>query len=186
MPTQATGHSIRSVPAAIGRLDHGPRDLRDKQEHKCPKAGAVNGYRRSSRHNRVVGRQVAAPWVTPMTELLRLESGDDDERHSPLLRRIASLEAEHEADRRLLTELRDQAVERDMAYQHLDAAVASSRRIGAAIGIMMTTWQFSEDEASTALCRISQQQNRTLRSVADTVVLTGAFYLARIHQLQAL
>jgi hypothetical protein len=127
-----------------------------------------------------------APLVTPMTELLRLDAGDDDKSYSPLLRRIACLEAEQAADRRLLDELQDQAVERDMAYQHLDAAVASSRRIGAAIGIMMTTWQFSEDEASTALCRISQLQRRTLRSVADSVVLTGTFYLTRIHQLRAL
>jgi hypothetical protein len=123
-----------------------------------------------------------------MTEPLRIDVGgdEDDENSGPLLRRIADLETEQRADQQRVTELQAQAVERDAAYQYLDAAVSSSRRIGAAIGIVMTVWQLSEQEAAIALSRISQQQHRTLRSVADTVVLTGSFYLATVQQLEAL
>jgi hypothetical protein len=56
---------------------------------------------------------------------------------------------------------------------HLEVALLSARRIGAAIGILMATRKVTEDEAFELLRAASQAWPRKLRVVADDVVLTG-------------
>lgn len=58
--------------------------------------------------------------------------------------------------------------------EHLNTALATSRRIGAAIGILMVTRHTTEEKAFELLCESSQRQHRKLRDVADDVVFTGA------------
>lgn len=57
--------------------------------------------------------------------------------------------------------------------QHLNTALTTSRQIGAAIGILMTTYKITTDDAFALLRRVSQQTNRKLRDIADTVTTTG-------------
>lgn len=95
--------------------------------------------------------------------------------YDALLARIVALETEQHADRSLIADLQDRVIERDLAFTHLEGAIASSRRIGAAIGIIMSALRNTEDEAFSLLVRISQRQNRKLRLVADDIVLTGTF-----------
>jgi GAF domain-containing protein len=57
--------------------------------------------------------------------------------------------------------------------ENLNTALESSRRIGAAIGILMATRQVREDAAFDLLRETSQRQHRKLREVADDVVFTG-------------
>jgi AmiR/NasT family two-component response regulator len=52
----------------------------------------------------------------------------------------------------------------------LHFAIASNRRIGMAMGIVMGQLQIGDDEAFDALRRISQNTNRKLRDVADDVI----------------
>lgn len=56
---------------------------------------------------------------------------------------------------------------------HLHTALSTSRQIGAAIGILMTTYKITIDDAFALLRRVSQQTNRKLRDIADTVTTTG-------------
>jgi signal transduction histidine kinase/CheY-like chemotaxis protein len=56
---------------------------------------------------------------------------------------------------------------------HLEVALRSSRRIGAAIGIIMERARIPEDEAFALLRKASQDGNRKLRDVAEQIVLTG-------------
>jgi transcriptional regulator with GAF, ATPase, and Fis domain len=56
---------------------------------------------------------------------------------------------------------------------HLERAVASNRRIGMAIGILMVQRRIGSDEAFSLLRGASQLSNRKLREVADAVVRTG-------------
>lgn len=56
---------------------------------------------------------------------------------------------------------------------HLEVALQSSRRIGAAIGIIMERDRVPEDEAFARLRKASQDTNRKLRDVAEQIVLTG-------------
>ncbi len=57
--------------------------------------------------------------------------------------------------------------------ENLNTALATSRRIGAAIGILMATRRTTEDDAFELLRQTSQRQHRKLRDVADDVVFTG-------------
>jgi transcriptional regulator with GAF, ATPase, and Fis domain len=57
--------------------------------------------------------------------------------------------------------------------ENLNTALATSRRIGAAIGILMVTRRITEDEAFDMLRQSSQRRHRKLRDVADDVVFTG-------------
>jgi AmiR/NasT family two-component response regulator len=58
--------------------------------------------------------------------------------------------------------------------EHLEIALASSRRIGGAVGILMATYKVSEHEAFTMLVAVSQHTHRKLRDLADDVVATGS------------
>jgi hypothetical protein len=57
---------------------------------------------------------------------------------------------------------------------NLRAALESSRRIGAAIGIVMALSRCTEEQAFEQLRAASQQTHRKLRDVADEILLTGA------------
>ncbi|MGX7680559.1 GAF and ANTAR domain-containing protein [Jatrophihabitans sp. DSM 45814] len=58
--------------------------------------------------------------------------------------------------------------------QNLEVAVTSNRRIGIAIGILMTEYRIQEQEAFDMLRVFSQHQHHKIRDVAEDVILTGA------------
>lgn len=64
------------------------------------------------------------------------------------------------------------AADHDLA-QNLQKALHNSRRIGAAVGILMYSLRLSETEAFGALRRASQDANRKLVDVAEDVLETG-------------
>lgn len=64
------------------------------------------------------------------------------------------------------------AADREQAA-NLRIALRGSRRIGAALGILMSRHTISEDEAFRRVKSASQHTNRKLREVADDIVLTG-------------
>lgn len=57
---------------------------------------------------------------------------------------------------------------------NLEAALASNRRIGMAIGILMASLKVTDEQAFDLLRMTSQHVHRKLRDVAEEVVLTGA------------
>ena len=57
--------------------------------------------------------------------------------------------------------------------ENLNRALQTSRRIGAAIGILMASSKLTEEAAFELLTHVSQRTHRKLRDVADAVVLTG-------------
>jgi hypothetical protein len=58
--------------------------------------------------------------------------------------------------------------------ENLTTALASSRRIGAAIGVLVCRLHVAEDDAFEAMRVASQSLNRKLRDIAEDVVRTGA------------
>lgn len=65
--------------------------------------------------------------------------------------------------------------------RNLEAALLSSRRIGGAIGVLMSTRRLTESQAFEALVTCSQQTNRKVRELADEVLLTGALPVTPPH-----
>ena len=65
------------------------------------------------------------------------------------------------------------AIEQRHRADHLERALASGRRIGAAIGILMVSLRLTEPQAFDALRVASQHTHRKLRDVAEDVLLTG-------------
>ncbi|MFL6162518.1 MAG: ANTAR domain-containing protein [Jatrophihabitantaceae bacterium] len=65
------------------------------------------------------------------------------------------------------------AVDQRNRADNLDLALASGRRIGAAIGILMSSRRLTEQQAFEALRVASQHSNRKLRDLAEDVLLTG-------------
>jgi hypothetical protein len=54
--------------------------------------------------------------------------------------------------------------------RQLTAALASNRRIGMAMGIVVRQLDVDEDEAFDVLRRMSQESNRKLRDVAEDII----------------
>jgi AmiR/NasT family two-component response regulator len=74
-----------------------------------------------------------------------------------------------------LSRLREFALaQAEQRAANLEAALASNRQIGAAIGILMQRHKITERQGLDLLRRSSQAANWKLRDIADTVVLTGA------------
>jgi hypothetical protein len=65
------------------------------------------------------------------------------------------------------------AIEQRYRADHLEQALTSSRRIGAAMGVLMASLRLTEDQAFDALRTVSQHSHRKLRDVAEDVLLTG-------------
>ena len=84
--------------------------------------------------------------------------------------RIAELEDQARLDRAMIAYLKNQMTNAELAGEQLEVALKSSRRIGAAVGILMSALKVTEDAAFTSLCKISQKQNRKLRTIADDIV----------------
>lgn len=61
----------------------------------------------------------------------------------------------------------------DAELGHLRTALATNRRIGMAIGILMALRKIGEEEAFDLLCRASSHRNVKLRLVAEDLIRTG-------------
>jgi hypothetical protein len=88
-------------------------------------------------------------------------------------RRIGDLEEHVDVDRALILELQRVGLVSEQHAEHLTAALHSSRRIGAAIGIIMANRNVTEATAFLILSRASQNANRKVHILADEVVETG-------------
>ena len=65
------------------------------------------------------------------------------------------------------------AVEEHQRAEHLEIALATSRQVGAAIGILMQSHKITDAQAFDLLRTTSQHSHRKLRDIADDVLLTG-------------
>jgi hypothetical protein len=65
------------------------------------------------------------------------------------------------------------AIDQRYRADHLEQALVSSRRIGAAMGVLMSRLRLTDDQAFDALRTASQHSHRKLRDVAEDVLLTG-------------
>jgi hypothetical protein len=86
---------------------------------------------------------------------------------------IDDLQASGQLDHALLEALQEKGVSQVELAQNLRRALESSRRIGAAVGIVMAQRLITEEAAFELLRTLSQNRNMKLRDVADRVVETG-------------
>jgi hypothetical protein len=87
--------------------------------------------------------------------------------------RIDALEVRVDIDKELITELLTEGVVQREHADQLKEALASSRKIGAAIGIVMANRRITDEQAFEVLRRASQLANRKIRVLADDIVRTG-------------
>lgn len=100
-------------------------------------------------------------------------------------KRIDGLECRADLDHELLLELQAAGLLRDELTAQLQLALRTSRRIGAAIGIVMLARKVSEEAAFGLLRTASQNTNQKLRLVADEIVETGDVTLLPAEPLGA-
>lgn len=81
--------------------------------------------------------------------------------------------ADFVSERDLLVECQGELKVSEVELDNLRTALVSSRRIGAAIGILMGTHHITDDDAFALLSKVSQGQNRKLRLVAEDVIRSG-------------
>lgn len=86
---------------------------------------------------------------------------------------ISALQVQGDIDQQLIAELEAQAVIDRNEIANLEIALSTARRIGAALGIIMTSYKVTEEQAFATLRIASQHTNRKLRDVAEDVVYTG-------------
>jgi len=87
--------------------------------------------------------------------------------------RMDTMEAQSGLDRKVIAQLQAEGLVGDEHAAHLQAALSTSRRIGAAIGMVMLTRQVDEVEAFELLCAASQHSNRKLRALTEEIVSKG-------------
>ena len=88
-------------------------------------------------------------------------------------RRIGDLEERADLDGELIAELRAEGILSREQTANLEEALRSSRKIGAAMGIVMANRRVGEDAAFEILRKASQDSNRKVRVIADEIVRTG-------------
>lgn len=87
--------------------------------------------------------------------------------------RMDALEARFDVDREVIAQLQADGLLSEEHAAHLSHALQSSRKIGAAIGIVMAERKVSEAAAFHILSKASQDSNRKLQVVAHEVVSDG-------------
>ena len=96
-----------------------------------------------------------------------------ERRHSADRDQIDRLGVQHVADRELIRELQAElALELDKV-ENLGLAMATARRIGNAMGILMERHKIADEQAFGLLRAASQHSGRKLRDIAEHVVSTG-------------
>ena len=88
-------------------------------------------------------------------------------------RRIDELEERADVDTQLIAELRADGTITRAHAANLEEALRTSRKIGAAIGIVMADRRVTEDDAFAILRKASQDGNRKVRLIAEEIVATG-------------
>jgi hypothetical protein len=88
-------------------------------------------------------------------------------------RRESAHEDRHAVDGRLIARLRAEGLWHKEHAAHLGQALRTSRKIGAAVGIVMAGFGVGELEAFDILSRVSQDTNRKLSEIAHEVVDKG-------------
>ena len=73
-----------------------------------------------------------------------------------------------------LADLRARVLTAETKAAHLEVALATNRRIGIAVGILMCRLRVTEDEALDILCTHSQNHNVKVRDLAEEVIYTGS------------
>lgn len=98
---------------------------------------------------------------------------NSDERAAAQGEKLATLEARIDVDREVIAQLHADGLLSEQHAAHLAEALRTSRRMGAAIGIVMANRGVDEADAFKILSRASQHANRRLRLIAEDVVETG-------------
>ena len=80
------------------------------------------------------------------------------------------MEARSTVDRELIAELRADGILSREHVADLEAALVSSRTIGAALGILMASRHIGQEEALVVLKGASQRSNTKMRDLAETIV----------------
>ena len=84
--------------------------------------------------------------------------------------RADDLEARSMIDRELIAALQADGVLHQEHVAELQAALTSSRTIGAALGILMSSRNLTQEDALVVLKETSQRTNTKLRDLAQTLV----------------
>ncbi|MCH1866532.1 ANTAR domain-containing protein [Nocardioides sp. CFH 31398] len=82
----------------------------------------------------------------------------------------AHAHAHADAQRAVLEELAERARSAELEALHLERALASNRRIGIAVGLLMCHYRLSPDQGIDLLRRISQERNVKVRELAEEVI----------------
>ena len=98
---------------------------------------------------------------------------EGDQRSAAQDARMDTMEARSALDREVIAQLQADGLLGDEHAAHLEQALRTSRRIGAAIGMVMLTHRVDEVRAFELLCATSQHSNRRLRGLADDIVSKG-------------
>jgi hypothetical protein len=97
-----------------------------------------------------------------------------DERMQANSNRISELEDRGAVDREMILALQAEGLVSREEAANLRDALATSRMIGAAVGIIMAFYGVTETGAFDILKKASMDNNVKLRAVAEEVVLTGS------------
>jgi hypothetical protein len=74
----------------------------------------------------------------------------------------------------VLVELRTRILTAETRVANLEVALATNRRIGIAVGILMCRLGVTEDHAFAVLSKHSQDHNVKVRDLAEEVIYTGS------------
>ena len=104
---------------------------------------------------------------------LRLQLGATRARLTHLRRAGLDRLGQPDSSPDLFKQVQQQLEQAREQISHLETALATNRRIGIAIGIVMDRHHVTDDQAFDLLRRESQLRNQKLRELAEEVIYTG-------------
>lgn len=107
-------------------------------------------------------------------DALVTDTETSEEQHARTRQRIDQLEVHVDIDREMILELHEAGMLQRDQVEQLELALRTSRTIGAAIGIIMSSRSATQEEAFAVLRSASQDTNRKLRDLAADIVHAGS------------
>jgi hypothetical protein len=105
---------------------------------------------------------------------LRLQLGATRARLAQLRRAGLDGQGRPDTSPDVFKQVQEQLLQAREQIGHLETALATNRRIGMAIGIVMVRHQVTDEQAFALLREQSQRRNQKLRELAEEVIYTGS------------
>lgn len=165
-------HAEDGAAQDLARFAEELASLRATTESLQTRLDAANG-RASATEDDVQGQRTRTENLEVRADEANRRASASEELAEVHGEKIETLEGRIDVDEAMIAELQADGLISQEHVEHLKEALSSSRKIGAAVGIVMAGHRVDEAHAFQLLSKASQDTNRKLRVLAEDLLATG-------------